>query len=47
MRGLKQAEKIAYEDLKQHLNPYGYAPTKHTMTIETRRSRPYLRIDSE
>ena len=26
MHGLKQAGKIACEDLKQHLQPYGYAP---------------------
>ena len=28
--GLEQAGKIAYEDLKQHLLPYGHLPTKNT-----------------
>ena len=30
MHGLQQAGKIANDDLKQHLLPYGHAPTKHT-----------------
>lgn len=30
MYGLKQAGILAHNELKQHLEPYGYAPVKHT-----------------
>ena len=29
MHGLKQSGKIANEDLKKYLKPYGHVPTKH------------------
>ena len=30
MYDLKQAGKIAYDELVKHLKPFGYSPTKHT-----------------
>ena len=39
MYGLKQAAILAYNQLKNHLKPYGYAPIAHSMSLWTHTSR--------
>ena len=39
MPGLKQAERIANDRLKEHLNKYGYHPCPHTPALWTHKSR--------
>ena len=48
MYGLKQAAKLAYEDLKQHLSKFGYAPDPMAPNIwshETRKTKFCLCVD--
>ena len=38
--GLKQAARLARDQLIQHMKPYGYAPDKHAPNIWTHTTRP-------
>ena len=40
MYGLKQAAILAYQQLKQHLEPFGYVPIKNTVGLWKHRTRP-------
>ena len=42
MYGLPQAGKIAYDRLVQHLNKFGYGPTRHTDGLWRHKTRPIL-----
>ena len=48
MYGLKQAAILAYKQLVKHLEPYGYAPVPHSLSLwthKTKRTKCCLCVD--